>query len=153
MRKKIIVLFIIGVVSVGLVSCSSKKDNTQSAKSDTTQTETKKEDENKKELTQDELNAKIKSEAKPIKFVDINGHEDDFKNKSVYIEGEVTNVDNTDSVFPKFTVTTNEDGGSGMYNVMNMLKYEVKQGQKVKIYGKVTGKDSGLIQITANAIE
>ncbi|MBU3153909.1 DNA-binding protein [Clostridium estertheticum] len=105
-------------------------------------------------LTQTQLNAKIKKESVKADFIKLNGHETEFVGKSYLIEGTITNVDNTNTTLPLFTVTTKEDKGVGMYSIININKVNIAKGNKVLVYGKLNGKnDIGFTELTGNIIE
>ncbi|MBU3216659.1 DNA-binding protein [Clostridium estertheticum] len=104
--------------------------------------------------TQTQLDAKIKKESVKADFIKLNGHESEFVGKSYLIEGTVTNIDNSNAVLPSFTVTTKEDKGVGMYSIININKVNIVKGNKVKVYGKLNGKnDIGFTELSGNVIE
>jgi hypothetical protein len=107
--------------------------------------------------TQEEINAKLKAEAVKASFVELNGHTSEFKNKKVYAEGKVSNVDykKVVDIFPSFVLSQKEGNGYGMYVISNMLEIKgISDGDKVKIYGVVDGTDkTGMIKIVATIIE
>lgn len=148
LKNKLLLFLSISIILISFVGCSQNNNNQQTRKVSTKTTIKPKEE------TQDQLNQKIKSAAVQADFTNLNGHEDEFKGKSYWIEGEVTNVDNTDSVLPMFTVKTTEGSGYGMYDILNFEKVSVKQGDKVKVYGGLNGKSKvGAPEISGNVIE
>jgi hypothetical protein len=135
------------ILSLGFIGCSSKS-------SEVVKPLEKPIEQKIVEPTQDELNATIKKEAVKADFVTLNGHEADFIGKSYFVEGEVTFIDDSNSVLPMFSVKTKEGDGFGMYDVVNFNKTVVVKGDKVKVYGKLSGKsDIGVPQISGNVIE
>jgi hypothetical protein len=113
-----------------------------------------------KEPTQEEINEKIKKEAVKADFVRLNGHESEPKNKylRVFIEGEISNVryEYTDiDPFPHFLISQKEKDGYGLYHITNILNIKnLKDGDKVKVYGVVEGKTKDYsIKVSAPVIE
>ncbi|EDU35762.1 MULTISPECIES: LptM family lipoprotein [Clostridium] len=153
--KKLISILIAGILTLGLVACGSTQTNNEENKNNDKPKQEQAKKESAKEESQEELNKEIKDSAVKADFVKINGHEKELKGKSYYIEGEVTFIDNTNSVLHKFTVKTKEGEGYGMYDVENFGKAEVKEGDKVKVYGKLNENKSetGAPQISGNVIE
>ncbi|MGO5073940.1 DNA-binding protein [Clostridium sporogenes] len=153
--KKILSILIIGILSIGLVACGSTQTNNEENKNNDKPKQEQTKEESMKEESQEELNKKIKNSAVKADFVKINGHEKELKGKSYYIEGEVTFIDSTNSVLPKFTVKTKEGEGYGMYDVENFGNAEVKEGDKIKVYGKLDEdkSETGAPQISGNVIE
>ncbi|MHB9949471.1 DNA-binding protein [Clostridium botulinum] len=153
--KKILSILIAGILTLGLVACGSTQTNNEENKNNNKPKQEQSKKESIKEESQEELNKKIKNSAAKADFVKINGHEKELKGKSYYIEGEVTFIDNTNSVLPKFTVKTKEGEGYGMYDVENFGKAEVKEGDKVKVYGKLdeNKSEAGAPQISGNVVE
>lgn len=128
-----------------LAACGDEAEKETKAVEDTTK-------EVATEPTQNELNAKLKTEAIPLDFVAANGDEIE-KDTKVTITGEVTSV-MSDGVGGKFTVTTTEDDGFGVFSVTNLTLDEVVEGQTVNVYGTFSGKDeSSTPSITATFIE
>jgi hypothetical protein len=147
-NKKKLNLYICGLIlSLGFVGCSSNNEVVEPT-SEVVETVAK------TEPTQSEINAGIKKDAVKADFVILNGHEEDNLGKPYIVEGEVSFVGDTTAVLPTFSVTTKEGNGVGMYDITNFDKVIVAKGDKVKVYGKLTGKsDIGLIQISGNIIE
>ena len=145
--KCILILNVILAVLL-LIGCSQSSTNQENKKT-SNQVSSKNNQE-----TQNDINKKIKSTAVKANFVQLNGHEDQYKGKSFFIEGEVTNIDNTNSVLPLFTVKTKEESGFGMYDILNFNKTDVKQGDKIKVYGKLDGKSKNSApELSGNIIE
>lgn len=148
LKDKILVVLSILIILVSFAGCS-QNSNSQETKKVQTKTASKPKGE-----TQEEINQKIKSVAIQANFVQLNGHEDEFKVKSYWVEGEVTNVDNTNSVLSMFTVKTAEGNGIGDYDILNFQKVDIKQGDKVKVYGGLNGKSKvGAPELSGNVIE
>jgi hypothetical protein len=104
------------------------------------------------EPTQEELNAALKEEAEPAVFNELNVNEPPV-DKRVTATGEVSAVTDP-GLFGQFTLATEEDGGAGMYTIMNISNTEVQDGMTVTIYGIVTEKaDDGTTVINAMIIE
>jgi len=91
------------------------------------------------DANQEVLNAQLKKDAVKADFVEINGHIDKFVGKPVFTEGKVfIPVEGS----PYFELTTVEGDGFGMYVVTNASGvYGLKDGDMVKIYGKVGSPD------------
>ena len=158
MRSKFIVGNIITLLlMVTLFSSCSNSSASKNTVSNTTATTSNK----AKEPTQKEINDKLKEEATKADFVQINGHEDNNKNKKVFVEGEITNISKEGSTGGEFTVSVQEESGVGMYRVMSLdtenntnVGVTVKQGDKVKVYGVIDGKDdTGMPKIVATIVE
>ena len=149
-RKKfglaIVVFFILGIVAIAF------KPTVNTSTQNSVNQGNKKTSDNKD--TQDQINKKIKSTAVKATFAQLNGNEDQYKGKSFFIEGAVTNVDNTNSILPLFTVTVKEENGFGMYDILNFNKTNIKKGDTVKVYGKLNGKSkNGAPELSGNIIE
>lgn len=148
--KKIIATLLILNLALALVGCGqTDKQNVKSEQS-------KKVEERKEEKkeTQEDINNKVKVEAVKADFVKVNAGE--MNNKSVFTEGQVSSI-NKDQVMPTFTLTVKGENGYGMYSILCIDKEYIKNinnGDNVKVYGKVDGKDStGMPKITGNIIE
>lgn len=89
--------------------------------------------------TQEELNEKMRNEAIKLDFVAANGDEVE-KDTKVTINGKITNIAE-EGVGGKFTVTTTEGDGYGMYSVVNLTLKDVSLDSEVTIYGTYDGKD------------
>ncbi|USK48848.1 DNA-binding protein [Bacillus sp. CMF12] len=143
-------LLIAGVAMLFLSACT--QEESEPVVNDTeTNTEVSSKEE---EPSQEELNAKLKDEAVQANFVELNV-DNPPDGKKVFAEGEVSTLIK-DDVLDEFTITTNEGNGHGMYsvNLINTTEFEYKEGDRVRIYGAVKGKDEGgLPQISATIIE
>ncbi|QXE20452.1 DNA-binding protein [Clostridium sp. 001] len=155
--KKIISLFVGIIVCLSFMGCGDTSNNQQGNES-TKQTVQKKPSKN--EPTQAELNAKLKKEATKADFVQLNGHEDQYKGKKVFIEGTVSNVTNENNPGGEFTISAQEGNGYGMYGITSLdidhgnVGKDIVKNNKVKIFGTVDGKDSfGAPHIVATIIE
>jgi hypothetical protein len=129
------------VVILSFVGCSNKSPIVETL--------------SKEAVTQAQLDVKIKKESVKAEFFEIKGHESEYKGRAYFIEGEVSIPGNRDEVLQTFIVTTKEGTGYGMYDVLNSQKVALKEKDKVKVYGKLTGKKNskGMIQISSNIIE
>jgi hypothetical protein len=95
----------------------------------------------------------FKEKTEKADFVQLNSDNKDNLDKAIHFTGEITNVNGGE-----FTVTTNEDGGKGMYEVVidsNYPVYEGEKGKEVTVYGFYTGKDisTGIPNVTARYVE
>ncbi|MEM5014135.1 hypothetical protein WKH57_25840 [Niallia taxi] len=140
------------LISVLLLSaCSSEEEVTKKTVATETQTDTNQVE--KEDMTQEEANEQLKKEATQADFVEINV--DNPKGKTVFIEGEVSLL--TEGVFDEFVLTTEEGPNEhGMYGIQlaNTTDAVYSEGDKVKIYGVVNGKDeNGMPQIYATILE
>ncbi|WP_054948989.1 hypothetical protein [Numidum massiliense] len=102
---------------------------------------------------QEKLNEQLKKEAVEANFVELNS-DDAEDGKKVFAVGEITNIQE-EGKLGKFTLTTEEENGNGMYTVNSMtVRYEPKESDRVKVYGSYDGKDeTGMPIITATIIE
>jgi hypothetical protein len=104
-------------------------------------------------LTQDELNEKIKAEAVQADFAELNVTNPP-DGKRVYVDGVVSIL--TKGIIDEFILTAKEGDGYGMYKIilLNTIDAEYVEGDQVRIYGVVNGKDdSGMPQISAPILE
>ncbi|CUP05515.1 DNA binding protein [Clostridium baratii] len=150
--KKVLAIFMpIILVTALFIGCGSEN---KQANKEPLKNESKSTEKNDDSVTQNELNDKIKKEAVKGDFVEIN--DDKMNNKSVFITGEVSNID-SDEVIPTFMLKSKESDGYGLYLIKLMdkdLLKDIKDGKKVTVYGKVMGKnDSGMPEISGNVIE
>ncbi len=156
--KKIISLLIGIVVCLSFIGCGNTSSKQQSNER-TKQTTQKKTD--KKEPTQAELNAQLKKDATKADFVQLNGHEDQYKDKKVYVEGTVSFISQAGAPGREFTMSVQEGNGYGDYGITSLdtehnynIGKDIVEGNKVKIYGTVEGKNSeGMPHIVAIIIE
>ena len=140
-------LFYIGALSALLLAACGGEE--ADPKGDTPVEETSGES---NEPTQEELNAQLKEEATTIGFVAANAGEVP-KNAKVTLKG-VVKVIFSEGVAGKFSVTTTEGEGYGVYKIVNLSMTEPVEGNEVTIYGTFDGKDeSGIPQIVATIIE
>ena len=134
-----------------LGDCSS---NTETTKEEKSKKEISTEQqENKNDMTQEELNEQLKKEATRADIVEIN-----VKNppigKKVYIDGEVDVL--TEGAIDEFLITSKESKGLGVYKIklFNTPDVEFKEGDQVRIYGRITGKDeTDTPEISATILE
>lgn len=107
------------------------------------------------ETTQKELNEHLKEEATEIDFIKANGNEIE-KGTLVKASGTVGTIDPNGLRGGDFALTTEEDEGLGMYDILNLNTEEIplKEGQEVTIFGSYNDKDElGMPQIVATIIE
>jgi major membrane immunogen (membrane-anchored lipoprotein) len=94
----------------------------------------------------------LKDEAVKIEFVAAN---DDSVPAGTIVtaEGVASPITGTE-IGDEFLLTTQEAEGEGTYVVSNNSKVEIKDGQKITVYGSYDGKtESGDPKITATIIE
>ncbi|QTD40436.1 hypothetical protein [Sporosarcina sp. Te-1] len=102
--------------------------------------------------SQEELDAKLKEEAKEYSFVELNSDEV-AKDEKVKLTGEVSAVSGS-GVNSTFTLTTKENDGVGMFSVKNFSLEDIADGNTVTIYGTYNGKnDVSMPEIVATIIE
>lgn len=158
MMKKIFISLVALMLTLSMVACSNnseKKEESNISNKEINEVE----EENKP--TQKELNDALKKEAEKADFVQLNGHESENKGKKVFLEGEVTIVTKPGAVGGEFTVSVKEGDGYGIYGITSFdtennydIGKDIKEGDKVKIYGVVDGKDQvGAPRIVATIIE
>ncbi|MFO1445998.1 hypothetical protein KDN24_22900 [Bacillus sp. Bva_UNVM-123] len=147
--KKLLFVFL---STMFLFGCSSE-ETTKQKKEEPTQEDSKNEETNKVEATQEELNEKLKSEAVQANFVELNDPAAE-ENKKVFAEGEVSVISET-GPFKTFNLTTNQGDGFGIYSIVDILEdEEYQEGDIVKIYGTFKGKNNlGMPEITSTVIE
>lgn len=148
-------LFYIGVLSSLLLTACGEEEKA-APKEETPAAEEKEASDKVAETkgpTQEELNEKMRKEAIKLEFVAANSDEV-AKNTKVTISGKVSNIDK-EGVGGKFTVTTNEGDGYGMYTVVNLTLEDVSMDSEVTVYGTFDGSDPdlGFPTIIATIIE
>lgn len=146
-------LFYIGALSsLLLVACGEEETKPKEDTSTSEPSESKNESVTNAP-TQEELNEKMRSEAIKLDFVSANGGKI-AKDTKVTITGKITNIAE-EGIGGKFTVTTEEDGGFGMYSVVNLVTgSNVVQDSEVTVYGTFDEKDDlGMPTIIATIIE
>lgn len=148
-------LFYIGVLSTLLLTACGEEEKA-APKEETPAAEEKEASDKVAETkgpTQEELNEKMRKEAIKLEFVAANSDEV-AKNTKVTISGKVSNIDK-EGVGGKFTVTTNEGDGYGMYTVVNLTLEDVSMDSEVTVYGTFDGSDPdvGFPTIIATIIE
>lgn len=159
-----LVIFIL-VVSLIIFDSNRTTQQTQKTTNTTQQTSTQTQSSDNKTQqpntqSQKELNDKIKKEAVKADFVQLNGHEDEYKNKKVFIEGTVE-VLKEQELLGEFTMSTKEGNGYGMYSMNGIdtendykIGKDIKKGDKIKVYGTIGGKDKlGMPKIDYTIIE
>ncbi|MEK4922405.1 hypothetical protein MKX78_10835 [Cytobacillus sp. FSL R5-0569] len=127
--------------------------------------ETTKEEKPKKEVnveiqktnddnTQEKLSAQLKEEATKADFVELNV-DNPPNGKKVFIDGEVSSLIKDDFV-SEFILTSKENDGYGMYKIklLDSTDQDFNEGDQVRIYGGVSGKDdTGTPEILASILE
>lgn len=147
-KLKNIILFV--SILVLLVGCSDNKEVSQQKNEETAEVF---ETSGPTQPTQEELNEEMKSDAVQANFVELNV-DDPPNGKRIFAEGEVSIL--TKDVLDEFILTTTEGDGYGMYKVIlaNTTDNEYNEGDIVRIYGAVNGKDEdGIPKITATILE
>jgi len=138
--RKIAWLLVIGLMfsSVGCGATVPQQEAAAKNAQTAQQTQLKKD-----EADQKVADAQLKKDAVKADFVEINGHADKVIGKAVFAEGKVSVPENDyKNGIPSFTLTTAEGNGFGVYAVENISRvYGLKDGDMVKIYGKVGEPD------------
>lgn len=144
------ILYIGALSALLLAACGEEKAAPKEETPASEEKNTKDEVAETKGPTQEELDAKLKEEAIKLDFVKANGGEV-AKDTKVTIKGKITNI--TDDGM-KFTLTTTEGDGYGMFNIINVVLKDIKLDDEVTIYGRFNGKDDlGAPSIAATIIE
>ena len=153
MKKILCLILTISICSTFTACGSSTKVETAKIKSATNVPTVLK----KVEPTQKELNDKLKKEATKANFVELNGHATEHKNKRVFVEGEIGFISTTGWVGGEFSISTKEGKGYGMYEIYsldsneNVVGEDIKEGDKVKVYGVVSPSESDKPTVIKNA--
>lgn len=137
-------------ISLTLVACSNEAEQQPVADQPVEETTTGSQE---PEQTQEQLNEEIKKKAVRADFVEMNV-DNPPDGKIVFVEGEVSVL--TKGAIDEFILTSKEGNGHGMYNILlaNTTDAEFSEGDHVKVYGAVNGKDdTGMPQIFANLLE
>ncbi|WP_182101807.1 hypothetical protein [Niallia taxi] len=132
--KKIILL-----AALLLSACGSEEEITKESVRNEVQTNVEPQVSNE-DLTQGELNEKLKEESTRADIVEINVENPPI-GKKVYIDGEVDVL--TEGDIDEFLITSKESKGYGVYKVklINTTDEDFKEGDQVRVYGAITGKD------------
>jgi len=136
-RKNKLKTFIL-IAALLLSACSSEEEVTKKSEpADETNIE---QQVNNEDLSQEEVNEKLKEEATRADIVEINVENPPI-GKKVYIDGEVDVL--TEGVVDEFLITSKESKGYGVYKVklINTTDEDFKEGDQVRVYGGITGKD------------
>lgn len=148
--KKGMYIIVLVIISILIFNGCGEKENIQQKNISKVEQTTEK----KEKISQDELNKKIQDEAVKADFVQINDGK--MKNKSVFVEGKISNIIE-DPVMPKFTLTSKEGNGNGIYTIVvfqKELMKNIKEGNTITVYGKVMDKDnSGITEISGNVLK
>jgi len=107
------------------------------------------------EIAQSEIDAKLKSKAVKADFVKINGKE--WKDKEVFAEGKISNVDVKEPMIT-FDLTLKGDKGIEMYKIVTFKTLpnvaDITEGDSAKIYGTVGDPDNdGIPKILVTIVE
>jgi len=144
--KKIILL-----AALLLSACSSEEEVTKKSEpADETNVEQKV---NNEDLSQEEINEKLKEEATRADFVELDVDNPPI-GKKVFIDGKVSVL--TEGTIDSFTLTSEEGTAYGMYKVIliNTTNEEYTSGDQVRVFGSVKGKDEiGMPEISATILE
>lgn len=130
--KKIAYLLSIGL-TLSLIGCGSTATATPKPTTPAVDQAAKQAEDGKKAIDD------LKASAVKADFVEINGHYDQVKAKAVFVEGKVSAVSN--SGVPNFLL--NQGGGSLFYILDGSGTQDLKDGDMVKIYGRVTNPKEG----------
>jgi len=157
MKKMLIslgVCFILFAVGLFMPSSSNNDDSETQAKLENNELEVQSEQEEQEEVvytqadtvtedkpTQEELNIQLKEEAIEADFVNINGDKVE-KGTKLHLKGEVSVIDSIESL-GKFSITTKENDGFGMYDIINFTgeKLNIKEGDIIEVWGVYNVKD------------
>lgn len=134
-----------------LGACSSKEETIKEEKTKQVNVEIQKTNDNK---SQEELNEQLKKEAKKADIVELNVDNPPI-GKKVFVDGEVSSLSKNDSI-NEFVLRSKENDGNGMYKIklINTIETDFNEGDQVRIYGAVTGKDeTGTLEILASILE
>lgn len=104
--------------------------------------------------SQEEINEHLKMVAEKANFVELNV-DDPPNGKKVFIDGEIT-VLYENGTFGEFMLASKEGEGYGAYNIILLNTTDIKywEGDQVRVYGAVNGKDeSGMPQVLATILE
>lgn len=148
--KKILVSMLAILLVFALVACSNG-DSEEKTTSKTEEIVNKESTE--KGPSQQKLNEKLKKEAVKADFVELNV-DNPPEGKKVYIDGEVSALNK--GPMDEFVLTSKEDKGNGMYMIKlaNTTDVEFSEGDQVRVYGVVNGKDdTGMPKVLATIIE
>jgi len=134
-----------------LGACSSNEETTKKEKpKEEVNVKSQKTNDDK---SQEELNTQLKEEATRADIVELNVDNPPI-GKKVFIDGKVDVL--TDGDIEEFIITSKESNGNGVYKVklINTTDVDFSEGDQVRIYGGVTGKDeTGIPEILASILE
>ncbi|PAE21950.1 hypothetical protein CHH80_03370 [Bacillus sp. 7504-2] len=150
MKKWFVILSLVLLLS----ACGSDEADKTSTNADPEAAKSEKtEQAESTEPSQEDLNESLKDEAVAANFVELNSDEAEVGLK-VHATGEISNIQE-DGIFRTFTLTTDENDGTGMYSIKDLLKEEeYTEGDIVKVYGIYDGKDEvGFPVISSTVIE
>lgn len=127
------VCFVTAMIGISITTTNLETQSEQEQQAETVDVE--------EEPTQEELNNKLKEEAVQANFVDINGDKV-AKGAKLYLEGKIETIFGTDRL-DKFSMSTKENGGYGMYDIVNLVGngINIKKGDNIKVWGVYNGKD------------
>lgn len=105
------------------------------------------------EPTQEELNAKLRSEAIELDTVAVDSNKIKVGTK-VFVKGEVSTLHTDEIVEGDFLITTTEGEESGMYSIENYELAHPSEIAKLTVYGTYEGRnDMNIPTITATLVE
>lgn len=159
MKKKLLTATLIGFGLFALVGCGDKpSENTlNNPPSETTVDDSQKETAEPSKEEKEKANVEIKEKATKADFVKINGQKPNFE--PIYIKGEVSflNPSEYSDNISRFTITSKENDGFGMYTGVSSEiedNKKLKEGETITIYGYATGKtEAGLPEILVSTID
>lgn len=150
------------MVIVGVETIPDDSDTVSNTKMQTEQSiQEKKATQSKSNAQLEKDNAQLKKDATKADFIQLNGHEDEYEGKKVYIEGIVSTVTKEGAPGGEFTVSVQEGNGYGDYGITSLdtehnynIGKDIVKGSKVKLYGIIKGKDNvGAPHIIAIIVE
>lgn len=148
MKKAFVIIL---TTSFLLIACGG---NEETAKEEKPKEEVVEDQKTNDDQSQEELNTQLKQEATKADFVELNV-DNPPEGKKVFIDGEVSSLIRDDSI-NEFILTSKENDGYGMYKIIlvNSSDADFNEGDQVRIYGGVKGKDDiGTPEILASILE
>ncbi|MFY0520599.1 hypothetical protein ACOMCU_22625 [Lysinibacillus sp. UGB7] len=137
-------LYLGALSAILLTACEEEKPATEPTEVETGLVTT--------ESTQEELNAKMKSEAIELDIVAVNENKVKADTK-VFAKGIVSGLVTEKSVDFEFVLTT-EGEETGMYGIENYALTDTKYGAEITVYGTYNGMNNlGIPTITATLVE
>lgn len=156
--KKILTLILILVIAFTLSACGAKVDDEDEVGNSTQETNIEEDNKNNEKKdddpTQEELNDKLKEEAKEFRYIEVFRDEVE-KDTKIHIEGVIDAVIKDDKL-GEYSVIVEEDDMDveGVYDVKSFVLEEFFEGDRIKVWGSYDGKnDIGAPTINATIIE